>query len=1395
MSRGNIYAWVGLVSAAVAGCHPAASAAIVSDGLILHLDAAAQVGAGGAGPDNKVWSNLAQQPDSVAGSGVLHNFGFDSSSGWTGSGLPGDPYALRFDGQKAYVEGPGNLELSNLTIESWALVRGVSGDHGRRGATLIGNDFGKGGISVLVSPSGSLMLLHGATHSPVPVDVPLGQWVQLVAAVENGRARFYVNGSPVCALPIARDVQSDHHPAYQLGTARFADMDYAACDALIGEISIVRVYSRALSSSEVRTNFEADSARIGVSAESTRLEPVSSIPVPNVPGLDPAASGRCMKWDYYYQRPHVFTGESPDTGIQYAFDGYPTSVTQPYPATAWRAETSKPDQPPSVTIDYKRPVAVTRFIHYFDRFRAPAAWQDVEVLASDDLAEWRSLQIFSDLPPDCPQVLGIDSPVLSRYYRITVRARFPGGDKLATYEIETYYGATVGNVSADPADPVQSEPATLSVRVVSPDTVLKGASLKLVAPKSSFRGDMELPLAAIPKGGSSIGSFVVTPLRSGPVPLMVELWVGKQVIDKRPCTVRVAPKLVLRDVVPSGAEARNAGDVVALKGSLVNAGIAPASEVKVTWMGKSQALGDLAPGQSAAFGLTGKVKGGYNAGVVQAKSSNGAITSVRRSVVCRNADPVRLATGAVSTEWTAVGDGVRVVATRKGLSSRVTGNLSVLAAGKPIALHTLLSADSSPMLAGQVPGGVLLIRIRQSDHSPDDPALEFAALPDDPNPLEVPWLDLEVRLAVDDPKVMFRPHIDWYTAEHGPNFPTLTNGHNSATRMLCVETKRGATVSIIPDTDNMTWGFTNDHAMTASFQIPLAPYDPLETGMWRPIHEAPSRFTITLPVRRGDWWDAYRHVVEDIFRFEEPRQWAVPLTQMQMLAERCLMGYAAWSEKWQTVRSFTTDSWFMNFYGAQFTLPALYSWYLATDDPIARIKAEKIADWLLNLQHNEGPMAGAWFSIYYEDGGPRLVGGDFIRNRWLIPQSTGATVRTLLWYWNASGRKDGRLLSAAKRGCDWMLKTLRDDGGWPYAFDLDGNRITDQCGAGQIWCTWALWMMYGITGDQQYKDAAIRSKDFFKKNYMDVHRYVGYWEDTVGITKEQNKVIHSWESYEAALAALAFSAMGDKALAVQAARDLATHSWTRVTSTRQYETSLGETTEQSLCGPSQAQSPMVGAAFKEVYRLTGDTLWNDLAGATKAVNFCADPERGYAFVATSGWNDPLHAVAGPPYENVRPFVTPDMSRGDYGRQIWFGWCTDQFAWLALDWLMREGNTRAPNYVNIDLDTLRGTVLGAPGRIKMPEERCDITGIDHYDINWVGYQNDRHYALLVMNHKERVRVMLRPHEAHMDVYTRPPKVLVGSGDRYREVKAGKQGVQYVVDIPEKANALFIWDRIK
>ncbi|MHB1001335.1 MAG: LamG-like jellyroll fold domain-containing protein [Armatimonadota bacterium] len=1357
--------------------------AVTTDGLILHLDAESQIKEGGKSASNTTWRNLAQQSDSIAGAAILHNLKEDGTSGWVGSGSVDDPYALQFDSENTYGTGSGNLEIPEITIEAWARVDGYK----LRGATLIGNDFGKGGISIEVLPtSNSLVFLHDLKFSQIGADVTAGEWHQIVVAWKAGIARFYVDGLFAMSAIAERALQSDHYPGYNIGAGRFPEHDYAAADALKGAIGIIRVYNRTLSKAEIECNFNTDVKRFPVNNNQNAYTPVSSMPVPSIPGIA-SAPFRCMKWDYYYSPVGV---TSSALNAVAAFNGYPANLSQSIENSLCTGSLPTPDKPTDFIINYKRPVAVTRFAHYYDRFRGRNAWKDVVIYSSSDNENWTLCQQFNGLQSDPIQYLSIDKPAPARFYKISVKSLSDGSTGINTQEIESYYGTTIGSISIN--DVKQSEKCRISIKVVNPDADVNNAVIKLTAPPNTLTGLTTINLPKITKGESAVITMDVTPMRPGQIPVMLEMRSGEFLIDKRSCTVVVEPKLTINVKSLSGAIIAAPGQAIEVTGDIINAGSTPAAGVRVAWLGKSVFLGDIDPGRSKPFLLAAKVRAGYKSGDIVASGSQGEQTTIRRSVICKSKDQFTVKAGTLSTDWRVSGNKIKFSAS-SGSMKMVTGSLEIISGKDTISLIPVASDGNSGTLAARISRAVIIVKVTGSKAG--DPTLQCSVLSDDPYPTDNPWLDFEMRLAVDDPKIMFRPHIDWYTVEHGPNFPAPTNGHNSTTRMLAIQTPN-ATMSMVPDTDNIMWGFTPQNSMSIAFQVPLTPYDQLNQGIWRSIYQSPDRFTLTLPIRKGDWWDSYRYVVTELFGFEQPRQWAMPITQMQMLTVRELMSYQAWSEKWQNVKVYSSDGIFWPFYATSYTLPAIYSWYLATDNMTAKVKSEKIIDWLLSVQHIDPPMQGAWFTAYWSEGTPaKMVGTDFIHNRWLIPHGTGNAVKTLLWYWNASGRKDTRVLSAARSGCEWLLRTMNPDGGWPYAFDLDGSRITDQCGAGQIWCTWALWDMYQYTGDTRYRDAALKSKDFFKKTYMDVHRYVGYWEDTVGVVKGQNSKISSWEGYEPAIACLVFSEMGEKDLAIEAAKDTAVWSWTRVISTRQYETCYGQTTEQALCGPSQAQSPMVGVAMHEIFKITGDKLWRDYSGAVKAVNFAADPDQEYGMVATSGWNQPLTGVAGPPYDDVRPFVTPNMSKGDYGRQLWTGWCTDQFAWLALEWLIREGNIRAPHYVNIDPRTLRGTVLGAAGRIKMPEEKCDINGIDHYDINWVGYQNDQKYALLIMNHKEKLIVAVKPHEAHLDIYNRPPQILIGDGNVYREAPVVKQGIQYMVTIPKECTALMVWDRIK
>ena len=259
------------------------------------------------------------------------------------------------------------------------------------------------------------------------------------------------------------------------------------------------------------------------------------------------------KWDYYYNPPRVSgTGETgwPSNARQ-AFDGYPSRLDQPYLRNCWRSAVT-PTSPAQVTINYRRPVAVTRYVHYFVE---PAAWKSVEILASVDGEIWQPLQRFDDLPHEYPQFLPIDKPVLARFYKIVVHSLAgEAGTSLVTHEVETNYGPTVGAVAMPQGPVIQGEPITLSVRLLNADARTENTKLHLKAPLNSLEGTLDAPVSRATEGDSVAATFHLTPLRTGPTPIEIEWSLGDGLIDSRTFTLNVAPKLAFKDVFPQGGD-------------------------------------------------------------------------------------------------------------------------------------------------------------------------------------------------------------------------------------------------------------------------------------------------------------------------------------------------------------------------------------------------------------------------------------------------------------------------------------------------------------------------------------------------------------------------------------------------------------------------------------------------------------------------------------------------------------------------------------------------------------------------------------------------------------------------------------------------------------------------
>ena len=438
-----------------------------------------------------------------------------------------------------------------------------------------------------------------------------------------------------------------------------------------------------------------------------------------------------------------------------------------------------------------------------------------------------------------------------------------------------------------------------------------------------------------------------------------------------------------------------------------------------------------------------------------------------------------------------------------------------------------------------------------------------------------------------------KPIREMLQGVYGEQSRTTTIGAWQApTRMAALETKHG-TLAVVPDRDRCLLGIEGDDIVVRQ----LLGGEAVE---------------LSLVAVAGNWFNSFVHVVDTIYHFERPRQFA-PLVETATREMKYLAhNRGIWSEKMRVVTSFPRRDYVYVLYGLTYSIPALCSWYRMSGDRSALERAEASVKWMLEypgVRVTEGPLSGAFYSQYvakemsghslFDDVVSPMVGiggGDQADNRWIEPHATGAAVSTLLHYYVASGKQNNSALAAAKAGADWLLRIQERDGGWIYAYHPNGDPVTAEQDAGGIWNILALWRYAHLSGEEQYRRAAERGRDWFAQKFLSQHIGRGYWEDVSGA---RGRVRLSWESYELALAASVFDEMGALDLALEAARNAVTWIWTRTLACRDYFNSYGHAHEQWGWPPATYVAPMFGVAAQIAYRISGDERFHKFAGAAK----------------------------------------------------------------------------------------------------------------------------------------------------------------------------------------------------
>jgi hypothetical protein len=222
---------------------PAAAAGIITNGLLLHLDAGNTASYPGTGT---TWTDL-------SGKGTNGTFGTGSSAPSYNSS---DGGSIAFDGGDHVSVSNTNLihRTANWTYAFWVMFNATPTWY-----TLCEN--GSWTDSLLIRPQYNLQIgvyAMGDTSMGEFSFVPtLNIWYHHCFVRNGNFVEWYRNGSYVSSLAFSKDIQ----PSSNLFIGK---SQHSGSQALNGRIAVVAIYDRALSASEVTQNHDALKSRYGL---------------------------------------------------------------------------------------------------------------------------------------------------------------------------------------------------------------------------------------------------------------------------------------------------------------------------------------------------------------------------------------------------------------------------------------------------------------------------------------------------------------------------------------------------------------------------------------------------------------------------------------------------------------------------------------------------------------------------------------------------------------------------------------------------------------------------------------------------------------------------------------------------------------------------------------------------------------------------------------------------------------------------------------------------------------------------------------------------------------------------------------------------------------------------
>jgi hypothetical protein len=218
---------------------------IVTDGLVVNLDAGNSSSYSGTGT---TWTDISGNGNNVT---LINAPTYSSNNGGY----------LTFNASNQYGEGT-DLDLDYITIEGWVYST-ANGNNGY----VINKNYNGGVVPYSLSlgntPSG---VINGiAFYAPNWVQSTVGTnimgsntWYQVVGTFDGITLKYYLNASLNASSSPPYNILPKNDNVFNVGLYQ-NDGNYFG-----GNISIIRMYNRALTSTEITTNFNADKSRYGL---------------------------------------------------------------------------------------------------------------------------------------------------------------------------------------------------------------------------------------------------------------------------------------------------------------------------------------------------------------------------------------------------------------------------------------------------------------------------------------------------------------------------------------------------------------------------------------------------------------------------------------------------------------------------------------------------------------------------------------------------------------------------------------------------------------------------------------------------------------------------------------------------------------------------------------------------------------------------------------------------------------------------------------------------------------------------------------------------------------------------------------------------------------------------